>query len=44
MYSLFTNQNGNAYMVFRISDEAKFTALLQSHNIPIATSEELGIH
>lgn len=44
MYSLFTNQNGNAYMVFRISDEAKFTALLQSHSIPIATSEELGIH
>ena len=44
MYSLFTNQNGNAYMVFRISDEAKFMALLQSHNIPIATSEELGIH
>ena len=44
MYSLFTNRDGRAYMVFRVSDEAKFTALLQSHNITIASSEELGIH
>lgn len=44
MYSLFTNRDGRAYMVFRVSDEAKFTALLQSHNIAIADSEQLGIH
>lgn len=28
MYSLFTHKDGKAYMVFRVSDEEKFTALL----------------
>ena len=43
MYSLFTHQSGNAYMVFRTSDEKKFMELLTSRGIAIATREELGI-
>ena len=43
MYSLFTHQDGKAYMVFRISDEAEFTKVVTSHNMTLATAEELGL-
>ena len=43
MYSLFTHKGNKAYMVFRISDEEKFLALLQSHGIASVAAEELGI-
>ena len=43
MYSLFTHKEGKAYMVFRVSEEEKFKALLTAHNITICTGEELGI-
>ena len=43
MYSLFTHVEGKAYMVFRVSDEAKFTALLEAHGIQICSAEELGL-
>ena len=43
MYSLFTHQDGKAYMVFRIADEEKFVKLLESHGMALSTPEELGI-
>ena len=43
MYSLFTHKEGKAYMVFRISDEEKFLALLAAHGIQTAGKEELGL-
>ena len=43
MYSLFTHKEGKAYMVFRISDEEKFQALLSVHGIRTAGKEELGL-
>ena len=43
MYSLFTHQEGKAYMVFRISDEEKFVALLNAHGIVPADTAELEI-
>ena len=43
MYSLFTHQDGKAYMVYRISDEEKFVALLKSHGITPVDTDELGI-
>ena len=43
MYSLFTHQEGKAYMVYRISDEEKFVALLKSHGITPVDADELGI-
>jgi hypothetical protein len=43
MYSLFTHVEGKAYMVFRVSDEAKFKALLDSHGIQTCGNEELGL-
>lgn len=43
MYSLFTPEVGKAYMVFRISDEAKFIELLTAHHLQLATAEELGV-
>ncbi len=43
MYSLFTHTDGKAYMVFRVSDDEKFTALLAGHGIEAVTSRELGI-
>lgn len=44
MYSLFTHQHGHAYMVFRVSDEAKFISQLESHGMKTVSSQELGIH
>lgn len=43
MYSLFTHQEGRAYMVFRTSDEKKFVDELAAHGITPATKEELGL-
>ena len=43
MYSLFTHVEGKAYMCFRVSDEAKFKALLDSHGIQTCGAEELGL-
>ncbi|WP_125115073.1 ACT domain-containing protein [Agathobaculum sp. Marseille-P7918] len=43
MYSLFTHKAGNAYMVFRVSDNEKFTALLSQNGIHVADRQELGI-
>ena len=43
MYSLFTHMEGKAYMVFRVSDEAKFKALLDGHGIQTCDAEELGL-
>ena len=43
MYSLFTHREGKAYIVFRVAEAEKFTQLLTSHGLSLATSEELGI-
>ena len=43
MYSLFTHREGKAYIVFRVAETEKFTKLLASHGLHLATSEELGI-
>ena len=43
MYSLFTNRDGHAYMVLRISDEATFHQALESTDIRIVGNEELGL-
>jgi len=43
MYSLFTQRNGHAYMVLRISDEAKFLGALSAHRIKVVFKDELGL-
>ena len=43
MYSLFTHKEGQAYMVFRISDEETFAQKLADHGMHPATKEELGL-
>ncbi len=43
MYSLFTHKNGYAYMVFRVSDDAKFLNALGVHKIKLMSMEELGL-
>ena len=43
MYSLFTHAAGKAYIVFRVAEADKFTALLGGHGITPCTVEELGI-
>lgn len=43
MYSLFTHKEGKAYMVFRISDEEKFIALLAQHGMKPADKAELDL-
>ena len=43
MYSLFTNKDGHAYMVLRISDEAAFTKALAEADIKIVGMDELGL-
>ncbi len=43
MYSLFTHQNGKAYMVFRVADYDGFIALLSSHSLTPVAAEELGL-
>ncbi|MBQ4037288.1 MAG: ACT domain-containing protein [Clostridia bacterium] len=43
MYSLFTHQNGKAYMVFRVAEEKPLLELLAAHNMAAASKEELGL-
>lgn len=43
MYSLFTHKEGKAYMVFRVSEEAKFAELLAAHGLKVSSKEELGL-
>ncbi len=43
MYSLFTHKNGYAYMVFRVSDDAKFLNALGVQKIKLMSMEELGL-
>ena len=43
MYSLFTNKNGHAYMILRISDEPTFLDALGQHQIKVMTKAELGL-
>ena len=43
MYSLFTHQEGHAYMVMRISDEPKFLSTLGDRRIKVMSKAELGL-
>ena len=43
MYSLFTHRDGCAYMVLRVSDEAKFMDAVGQHSIKLMLPEELGL-
>jgi hypothetical protein len=43
MYSLFTQKDGHAYMVMRVSDEPKFLSTLGDRKIKIMTKDELGL-
>ena len=43
MYSLFTNKDGHAYMILRISDEPTFLDALGRNQIKVMTKEELGL-
>ena len=43
MYSLFTNKDGHAYMVLRISDEPTFLDALGRKQIKVMTKDELGL-
>ena len=44
MYSLFTHNEGKAYIVFRVAETEKFIDLLKSQGITPVTKEELGIN
>ena len=43
MYSLFTHQNGKAYMVFRVADPAPLHAVLAQKGLSPVTKEELNL-
>ena len=43
MYSLFTNKDGHACMVLRISDEARFLSALGERQIKVMSKEDLGL-
>ena len=43
MYSLFTHQEGHAYMVLRISDEPRFLAALGDRKIRVMSKADLGL-
>ncbi len=43
MYSLFTHQNGKAYMVFRVVDEDKFLSVINENGLATVSAEELGL-
>ena len=43
MYSLLVHKDGCAYMVLRISDEAKFEAALKQHGLKVVGAAELGL-
>ena len=44
MYSLFTHNEGKAYIVFRVAETEKFIELLNNQGITPVTKEELGIN
>ena len=43
MYSLIARDAKDAYMVFRVADNASFLAMLKEKGFRYATPEELGI-
>ena len=43
MYSLFTNKDGHACMVLRISDEPRFLSALGERRIKVMSKEDLGL-
>ena len=43
MYSLFTHDKDNAYMVMRVSDEPRFLGALGERQIKVMTKDELGL-
>ena len=43
MYALFTHIKGKAYMVFRVTDNAAFLAMLEAKGLSYVGPEELGI-
>lgn len=43
MYSLFTQKDGHAYMVLRISDEVAFSKALAGADIKVVGNQELGL-
>jgi len=43
MYSLFTHQNGKAFMVFRLADEEGFKGVIKDHGLDLVSAEELGL-
>ena len=43
MYSLFTNKDGHACMVLRISDEPRFLSALGERQIKVMSKEDLGL-
>ncbi|MBR4288233.1 MAG: ACT domain-containing protein [Clostridia bacterium] len=43
MYSLFTHQDGKAYMVFRVADEEKFLEVIKESGMEAVFAEELGL-
>ena len=43
MYSLFTNKDGHAYMVLRITDEPRFLNALGQRQIRVMSKEDLGL-
>ena len=43
MYSLFTQKEGHAYMVMRISDEPRFLGTLGDHGIKVMSKKDLGL-
>ena len=43
MYSLFTNKDGHAYMILRISDEPRFLSALGERQIKVMSKTDLGL-
>ena len=43
MYSLFTNKDGHAYMILRVSDEPRLLSALGEHRIKVMSKEDLGL-
>ena len=43
MYSLFTHDKDNAYMVMRVSDEPRFLGAVGERQIKVMTKDELGL-
>ena len=43
MYSLFTQNDGKAYMVFRVSDKQKLMNEIKNNSLKTVSEEELGL-